>query len=285
MLMKDFLDYSRDIRGLSSRTTAYYYYTLKSWGNYLVSHGLGLDNFTGQDAVNYLYAIKEKGVQAACINQHRAVLLSFYDWLAAYHGIKGRAVWLSIPKAKKEKKLPITIAEEVIRNAMQSQNTETFLGSRNYMLLLVMYHTGVRSAELRELTLANTDLVEGRIKVFGKGAKERIIPLTKEAVAAIKQYLRFRELFAEPSCKTLVISKTGKPVDRSSFCRLLKDILKPFTLGEAAHAHSLRHAFATNLLKKGVDITRISGLMGHTSINTTFSYIPFSVSNSNPFDE
>ncbi|RKS85767.1 tyrosine recombinase XerD subunit [Orbus hercynius] len=181
----------------------------------------------------------------------------------------------SLSSPKLPKNLPKDLTESQVDALLASPNTEDSLEIRDKAMLEVLYATGLRVSELVGLELSDISLVQGVIRIIGKGDKERLVPLGEEAVYWIEYYLKYsREglLKAGPS-DVLFPSRLGKKMTRQTFWYRIKyyAILTGID-GDALSPHVLRHAFATHLLNHGADLRVVQMLLGHSSLSTTQIY-------------
>ena len=160
----------------------------------------------------------------------------------------------------------------------------TFRGTRNLVILELLYGSGLRLSELHGLDVPDLDLRRGQTKVLGKGNKERLVPVTGSAVRAIGRYLPRRSevrtaatperevAVTKPDSKALLLNPSGKRLSRRSIQTVVRRFLDDAASGEGLSAHSLRHSFATHLLDAGADLMAVKELLGHVSLSTTQVY-------------
>jgi integrase/recombinase XerC len=163
---------------------------------------------------------------------------------------------------------------EVLLEAAEIQAAENTLpGTRLLVILELLYGSGLRLAELHGLDLEAIDLVGGRVRVLGKGGKERIVPMTPPAIRAIRRYLPRRGEAGAPADKgPLLVNSSGARLSRRSIQGTVKALLQSLGEGDGLSVHSLRHAFATHLLDGGADLNAVGELLGHVSLSTTRIY-------------
>ena len=141
-------------------------------------------------------------------------------------------------------------------------------------MLYTLYATGMRISELISLNMHNVDLTRGSVQVIGKGGKERLIPLTSDAINMIKKYLtEAREKLSKgKDHNNIFVSTHGKQISRHSFWHRIKAYLKKVDVNKEVHPHTLRHAFATHMLNNGADLRSVQLLLGHSDLATTQIY-------------
>ena len=172
---------------------------------------------------------------------------------------------------KKGSYLPETISVSDINRLINIYDHTNYMNSRNLTLIDFMYSTACRVSELCDVRVSNLDFEEDFVKLFGKGSKQRIVPIGSELKINLSKYLKFRDELntQEPY---LFLSKNMNQLDRSAIFRIIK---KSATLSDNAlsiHPHTLRHSAATHMLEAGCDLRTLQELLGHTSVSTTKIY-------------
>ncbi len=166
-------------------------------------------------------------------------------------------------------------ARAVFRVAEARAAENTFLGTRNLAILEILYGSGVRLAELHGLDRDRIDLISDRVRVMGKGRKERIVPLTGAAVRALRRYEPHRERVVslnDGDLRAAIVSRRGHRLSRRSIQYVARNALERGAEAEGLSVHSLRHSFATHLLDSGADLVSVKELLGHISLSTTQIY-------------
>ena len=168
-----------------------------------------------------------------------------------------------------------TEAQSVFQVAEARAAENTLLGTRNLAILEILYGSGVRLAELHGLDRDRVDLISDRVRVMGKGRKERIVPLTRAAVQALRRYEPHRERVVtlnQGDQRAAIVSRNGGRLSRRSIQYVVRDALERGAEAEGLSVHSLRHSFATHLLDSGADLISVKELLGHISLSTTQIY-------------
>ena len=172
--------------------------------------------------------------------------------------------------------LPEILTPTEIEALLDAPDTRAKQGVRDKAILELLYATGCRVSELVALTLYDID--DDQIRVFGKGSKERIVPISKRAVQSIDSYLgSVRDFFDSDQEKTLFLSMKGKPLDRTSVWKLVKSYAKKANIEKNIFPHLLRHSFASHLLDGGADLRIIQEMLGHADISSTDRYTHVSI--------
>ncbi len=160
------------------------------------------------------------------------------------------------------------------RKIMQAPDTRTVLGYRDRTILEVLYSSGIRKTELRNLTINDVDYHDGLIRVQGKGRKERIVPIGRIACRYLENYIKSvrTELIRDPYNDTLFLSLRGRRFNHSTVWKLVKKYAKKAKIRKNVHCHTFRHSCATAMLKNKADIRSIQEMLGHASLKSTQIY-------------
>lgn len=268
---------------------------------------------THQDVRSYIMYLHECGKSVTSINRKISSLKNFYKYLLRCEVIKINPLQkiksLSQPKRlanfiqPKEmgnlvKRAKQEIEPRELDKSPNSQNDrglviEEYLLVRNFTMLLALYYTGIRRAELASLTLDSLNFSSQTIKVLGKGSKERLVPISEELEMVLRKYLKKRAEFCctseqkslflgkpkvikisnfEENLSQKAIKPTLKPIEVNEIYRVIKQILGEAGVKARNSPHTLRHTFATHLMANGAGIRQIQELLGHSSISSTEIY-------------
>lgn len=203
-----------------------------------------------------------------------ACLRTFYDYFLRLGSIEQNPV-RAVRTPRLDKKLPGFLDEEDVRKLVESATGDGFMDLRDRAILETLYGGGLRVSELTGLDLADLQLEEGTAIVRGKGGKERLAPLGRQAAAAVEAYLPDRARLVERlgrSTDALCLNKNGTRLDVRSVRRILDARALLAGLRKAVTPHTLRHSFATHLLNRGADLRAVQELLGHASLTTTQIY-------------
>lgn len=273
---KLFLEYLTVELGLSQNTVLAYERDLR-----LLQKALGLEtdeqlaNVKRSQLLEYMSQLKAQGRSPATIARKLAAIKSFYRFLTAerYINIDPAEV---IEATKKGLHLPKVLSVEEIEALLEEPNLGTVEGYRDRTMLEVLYATGMRVSELLSVPVSSVNLQMQYLIAYGKGNKERIIPLGSMAVKFLTHYLeKIRpQLLKEEDSKvdTLFINMWGKPMGRIRFYHIIRNYGRSAGLSKEITPHVLRHSFATHLLDNGTDLRVVQELLGHADISTTQIY-------------
>ena len=181
---------------------------------------------------------------------------------------------LRLDPPKRVPRFPKTLSETDVEALLAAPDAATPLGQRDRAMLETLYATGLRVSELVGLKLFEIDLQAGVVRVFGKGSKERLVPLGEQAVAALREYLSSsrKKLLAKRSSDALFVTGRGGAMTRQAFWHLIRRYGARAIPGKKLSPHVLRHAFATHLINHGADLRVVQLLLGHADISTTQIY-------------
>lgn len=222
----------------------------------------------------YLAEMKNKEYSRKTIARRIASLRSFFRHLCREEVITENPFSL-IHSPKLEKKLPVFL-DPIEINDLLALPEDSLLGQRDAAILELLYATGMRVGELAALAIENVDLSRGFVLVFGKGAKERIVPVGRTAIKAIARYLSNSRLVllkkSDVSHNQLFVNNKGGPLTDRSIRRILEKYVEMLALTKHVSPHTIRHTFATHLLNNGADLRSVQELLGHVSLSTTQLY-------------
>ena len=271
---KNFKNYLKLERGLSDNSIKSYDFDLILFKKFLDLNQIKDTplNCKSETIKNYLYknlSDKKSRSQARSIS----ALKSFFNYLV-FEGLIKDSPISNIEAPKLERKLPEVLTEDEINQLIKSVDLNHVFGQRNKTIIEVLYGTGIRVSELVNLKLSNIFFKESILKVNGKGDKERFVPLGKIASTEIKTYINIRDKMKIDSKNTdiLFINRYGRKLTRSMIFKIITDASQSIGLEKKISPHTLRHSFATHLLKNGADLRTIQLILGHESITTTEIY-------------
>ena len=211
------------------------------------------ESFTRQDMLSYQLQLKERNYAATTLARKVAAAKSFFKFMVADG--------------------PISHAK-VMKLLEQPAKLSTPEARRDKAMLHLLYASGMRVSELISLNLGDVDTEGDTVRCFGKGQKERIIPIYRQAALAVEEYLKDARphLARSDAEKAMFLNRRGERLTRQGFWQILKGHAKAAGLEEEITPHTLRHSFATNMLSGGADLRSVQELLGHANISTTQVY-------------
>jgi integrase/recombinase XerD len=264
--LADFIDFLRSEKGLSPHTIEGYGRDVKNFLEKFKSP------FQQEEIIQHLAGLKIRGYAPASIARALISLKVFCRFLFR-EGLLPRDVSNTLECPKLWQLIPEILTMEEVDLLLEAPIAQNFLGARDKAILELFYASGIRVSELCGLTIYCVN--DDALKVMGKGGKERVVPVGKQAMSAIDCYLCYRESF---SSDTLFLTSKGKPLSRESIWRMVKYYARKAGIRKSISPHTLRHAFATHLLERGADLRIIQELLGHAHISTTDRYTHVSAS-------
>jgi integrase/recombinase XerC len=226
---------------------------------------------------NWMVELMDNGITARTVNRKTATLRKYFKFLLQGDIISTNPA-AKIQTPKTPKKLPVVVETDKLTNMLDLGFDTDFAGTRDKLILELLFGTGIRLAELVGLKESDINNYEGTIKVLGKRNKERIIPINKELKHVIANYLELKknENFNNNSV-TLVVTDTGANAYPKLIYLIVRKYLSNISTQNKLSPHVLRHTFATSLLNKGADLNAIKELLGHANLSATQVYTHNSV--------
>lgn len=267
LYINKYLDYLMFERKLSDNTLKSYLNDLKDFDIYFNGDILFLEY---KDISKYLNSLEN--LSSRSVAHYVSVINSLYVFLVNENLINENPC-LNIVSPKLPKKLPIYLSEEEVDNLLDVRLVTPF-DYRNKAMLELLYATGVRITELVNLKISDVDLYNCFIRVFGKGKKERLVPISDIAIKYLSIYIEeYRnQILKNHDSDYLFVSNSFKNISRQGFFKILKIECQRCGIEKNVSPHVLRHSFATHLLKHGADLRIIQELLGHEDISTTQIY-------------
>jgi len=277
-LMTQFFKYLQAGGRYSDNTIAAYRRDLTPWVSFLEKQYKETPSISLNDPVllrSYLRQRLEKKIGNRSMVRFFSALSSFQKYLTGRRGYKEYI--FEIPKMKYKSQIPDFLTQKetsrLFDDKMPSKNMNKYQIIRDYMILAILYSTGIRRTELKNLKVSDIDLKSGLITVLGKGNKQRVAPMGENTIADVINYLSIRESFLKEKNQMradLFLNKTGEGLSVRSINRLVNKYARQ--QGLQFTPHTLRHSFATHLLENGADLLLIKEILGHASLSTTQKY-------------
>ncbi|MEN6348097.1 MAG: tyrosine recombinase XerC [Syntrophomonas sp.] len=235
---------------------------------------IGNDLFNHRAVRDYLVQMQERGLTRSTMARKLAALRSFVKYLCRENILPGNPI-AAVSTPKQDKKLPKFLYSPEINLLMNAPDVLSTAGKRDKAILETLYAAGLRVSELVSLNLDDLDLSQDLIKIRGKGKKERIVPLGRQAKEALIIYIeRSRTYLAKRSSdtKALFLNRFGNRLSARSVRNILNKYVDGIALNQKISPHTLRHSFATHLLNNGADLRSVQELLGHVKLSTTQIY-------------
>lgn len=273
--IQSFLDYLKFEKRYSFHTLTSYTTDLIEFYDYAeIQFGAtALKDTTSAFVRSWLASLKDKGLSSKSLNRKISSLKSFFK----YHMKTGAIESTPMDKVispKISKRLPVFVKEEDTRTLLETLNSaaEDWKSLNAKMLVIIFYATGMRLSELINLSENQIDFSRQQIKVLGKGNKERVIPVSREVIAAIRNYQQLKNKEFDGTSNFLLVTEKGKKLYPRYAWKLVNQVLGEASTLDKKSPHVLRHTFATHLMNNGADLNAVKELLGHSSLASTQVY-------------
>ncbi|UCB57428.1 MAG: tyrosine recombinase XerC [Candidatus Omnitrophota bacterium] len=266
--IRKFLTYLEIERNASPHTLLNYHIDLKQMRQFL--SGKDPQEIDRLDIRRYLAFLKSKNLKKRTLSRKLSTFRSFFRFLTREGYAKTSPV-SAIASPKLEKTLPIFLDVNKVARLLEAPEEKQLLGLRDRAILETLYSTGMRASELIGLNIGRVDFIAGMVKVYGKGRKERLVPIGDKALRAIREYLE-KDTFHKKDTRSLFLSKNNRRLTAAGVRKIINKYIQRTSLKEKISTHTLRHSFATHLLDKGADLRSVQELLGHASLSTTQIY-------------
>lgn len=257
-------------KGLSPQTWVSYLEDLEAFFQYFKNKS-STEDLLESDLYEFLRFELSLGLSIATALRRLSSTRSFYLFLKKEGFYQGNIPEIETPK--KPKLLPNCLSEDEVDLLLNAPNLSTPSGLRDKAMLETMYASGLRVSELIKLEKGQVNLTKGVVTVFGKGAKERKVPIADFTIEYITRYINeVRNFSKNKSSKYLFLSRNGEPISRIYFFKQVKKYALQAGISTNVSPHTLRHSFATHLLNHGAQLRVVQEMLGHTNIATTQIY-------------
>jgi site-specific recombinase XerD len=267
---------AKQAQNVTGRTLETYVADIDRFFGFVVSKNIfDVSEITAETIREFLKVLKDsKKMRNITIFKVYRELKTLFLFLYREDYINSNPMKTIVPPRVEEKKMR-TFTSREISKLLNSFNKEDFFGMRNYSIMCVFFSTGIRKTELLNLKITDLNITNDLLRVFGKGNKERFVPLGRTVRRTLIQYLRMRkEYLGDESCKYLFPSRAKRRLTCSGINMLFQKLKKELQLtGEKVSSHTWRHTFAKNYLLNGGDVFSLQKIMGHSDLETTRGYL------------
>lgn len=275
MKLKDALDlyvqYLLVEKGLTTITVKNYQDDINQFFSLLGDNITDTSELLGEHLYRFIREQSIRGLMTSTLIRRLSTLRNFYIFLQK-EGMLNEKI-PEIPTPKLGQHLPVVLSMEEVERLLEAPNLKTDAGIRDRAMLELMYASGLRVSELLLLERSMINFDNNLVRIFGKGRKERIIPIGDYAVIYLKRYYDdVRSKNVGKSTKYVFLNKSGKPLTRQYFFQKIKEYAKQVGITALISPHTLRHCFATHLLENGAELRAVQEMLGHTNIATTQLY-------------
>ena len=273
-MLDQFLHYLIVEKGLSKNTIEAYSHGLNRFLNHLRENEIQeWVKVTKFDVKAFLLSLRKQGLSIKTVARNLVAIRTFFKFLLQ-EGILEVNPVDELESPKMAKTLPNILSLKEVEQLLEQPNLQTPLGIRDRAMLELLYATGMRVSELTQLPINQVNLEGGYVLLYGKGSKERIVPLGSEAMKWVTHYLKTaRERLARGrESQSLFINRSAKGMSRQGFWKNLKTYGQRAGLRKRITPHLFRHSFASHLLERGADLRSVQMMLGHVDISTTQIY-------------
>ena len=273
-IIEEYLKFIQIEKGLSENTIGAYRRDLKKYQLYMQEQKIAHIDFIDRQTIQEcLGSLIDQGASAKSIARFISTIGSFHQFaLREKYAAKDPTVLIETPKY--EKKLPDVLDVEEVIQLLETPDLTKNNGYRDRTILELLYATGMRVTELIQIEIDDVNLIMGFVKVFGKGNKERIIPLGDTVIEYLDTYINNvrPQLLKKTVTNVLFLNLHGRPLTRQGIWKLIKQYGLRANINKTLTPHTLRHSFATHLLENGADLRAVQEMLGHSDISTTQLY-------------
>ncbi|MCL5030289.1 MAG: site-specific tyrosine recombinase XerD [Bacteroidetes bacterium] len=275
IFLKEYLSVLKLEKNLSENTIASYKNDLSSFIRFLENYNIqDPSEIKYENLIEFFKALKDTGLNSRSAARYYSSLKGFFNYLVANKYITSNPIEkVSLPKLAKN--LPTVLSINEVDAILSKPDIENKLGLRDKAALETFYACGVRVSELINLTISDLFLDEEIIRVFGKGSKERLVPIGSSAINWIKEYLLRSRPLLEKKLKSgnfLFLNNNGTKLSRMGIWKIVDRYVREAGIQKEVHPHTFRHSFATHLLEGGADLRAVQEMLGHSDISTTQIY-------------
>ncbi|WFS60914.1 site-specific tyrosine recombinase XerD [Pseudodesulfovibrio thermohalotolerans] len=266
-----YLEYLLIEKGLSENSLTGYANDLGSLLAFLEEKSFALKDLTDRTLFLYLTHLRARGLKSRSLARHLSSLRGFFAFAVGEKWYKEDPGQL-LENPKLPRKLPEFLTREEMGRVLALPDTSTPLGMRDKVMLELLYAAGLRVSELIGMKVLDYDPQVGMLKVFGKGAKDRLIPIHYTAQDFLNHYLEFTRPGFKPCMDFMFLNRSGKGLTRQGVWKLIKKYAEAAGIKRPISPHTFRHSFATHLLEGGADLRAVQILLGHADISATEIY-------------
>lgn len=264
-----FIDYLKVVKNFSGHTTKNYKRDLDKFIRFLSDNSTSLEKCDEQDIRLFVNQERRKGLSPRSIQRVLSSCRSFFNYLVEHKGFeKNHAQNISSPKSSKS--LPKALDADLIQKLLNFK-PKTELETRDKAIAELFYSSGLRLSELQGIDIGDISIKERTCRVVGKGNKTRDLPIGRQAIKSLRDWILIREKYSTESDLAIFINKQGKRLSNRSIQARLKKLSTERGL-PAVHPHMLRHSFASHILESSGDLRAVQEMLGHADIGTTEIY-------------
>lgn len=272
-LLDHYVTFLRAERNLAPKTVDAYAIDVRSYLTHLAERGVLVERATREDVIEHLAWLGNQGLSPRSRARHLAALRGFHRFLEDEKLCAANPTE-DLDTPKHARKLPVFLTVDEVEALLGAPDETKAVGCRDRAMIEVLYATGLRVSELIHLSVNDVNLVDGFVLAFGKGRKERVVPLGRHAIEKLRAYLEGPRaaILKGREARALFVTPRGKGFSRMGFWKLLRRYARGAGIAKALSPHKLRHSFATHLVERGADLRAVQMMLGHADLSTTQIY-------------
>jgi integrase/recombinase XerD len=271
--IRSFLNYLRVEKGLSPNTIHAYRRDMAKFAAFATKQSLRVDQIDRSQVVDFLRTLYLRKLDSRSVARHLVTLRHFFRFCFT-EGVIQEDPAVNIQSPKFRRALPGFLSLQEVEHLLQQPDITTTAGLRDKAMIELLYSTGLRVSELCSLKTPDLQMEVGCLRCIGKGNKERLVPVGRQALEAVQEYIEKSrpEILRGKTSPYLFVGRTGRAINRIMFWKILGDYGRKAGLRKGLTPHILRHSFATHLLDRGADLRSVQMMLGHADISTTQIY-------------
>jgi integrase/recombinase XerD len=271
--IRSFLNYLRVEKGLSPNTIHAYRRDMAKFAAFATKQSLRVDQIDRSQVVDFLRTLYLRKLDSRSVARHLVTLRHFFRFCFT-EGVIQEDPAVNIQSPKFRRALPGFLSLQEVEHLLQQPDITTTAGLRDKAMIELLYSTGLRVSELCSLKTPDLQMEVGCLRCIGKGNKERLVPVGRQALEVVQEYIEKSrpEILRGKTSPYLFVGRTGRAINRIMFWKILGDYGRKAGLRKGLTPHILRHSFATHLLDRGADLRSVQMMLGHADISTTQIY-------------
>ncbi|MBN2141353.1 MAG: site-specific tyrosine recombinase XerD [Desulfovibrionaceae bacterium] len=266
-----YLEHAVVEKGLSENSLKGYAQDLASFLGFLGEHGGSVEQTSSQTLFLYLASLRAKELKSRSLARHLSSLRGFFAF-ALENGLLNEDPARLLENPRLPRMLPEFLTTAEVERMLERPDRSTVLGRRDRTMLELLYAAGLRVSELVALAVLDFDRQTGVLRVFGKGAKERLVPIHSQAQQWLESYLTDTRPALKPAVDAVFLNRSGRALSRQGVWKLIRKYAGQAGIRRTISPHTFRHSFATHLLEGGADLRTVQLLLGHADITATEIY-------------
>lgn len=271
-LLDHYVTFLRAERNLAPKTVDAYAMDVRAYLQDLAKRSIEVEKVTREDVLEHLAKLGQNGLSPRSRARHLAALRGFHRFLED-EKLCAADPTSDLDTPRHTRKLPVFLSLEEVESLLAAPDVKTITGVRDRAMIEVLYATGLRVSELIKLGVNDVNLNDGFVLTMGKGRKERVVPLGRRAIEAVKAWMLERPTMLHGrESRALFVTPRGSGFSRMGFWKLLRRHARGAGILKEISPHKLRHSFATHLVERGADLRAVQAMLGHADLATTQIY-------------